>query len=342
MKRFFFCLVFAVFFLTISAQVYANEIVLTIFYEVSDNRGPEYWSSLPLAIISSISTSQTFSRSSEYRLLKLTPTSNTSDIIEIAESNILIGRTNSLLVKYPEQNKTIIKVIAYRDTIPILVPTDSNPTVSGANVENGKFVSKIEIEADPSKSYDLRFQYGYDRVNGYDRVMKEPILFLLGTQGCSILNKTERTGIINYQIIPSQCESLSLFPLNNPLPFDFNTLQISGDRLIIGQPNTVYSLPLPPDKSPRLIAKAAYYQRLTGKQYGDFNEDGSYGYKDLQAVGSKFGQKGNFILEDINDDGIVNILDMVVMAQNLSKTAAAPPNYFKSSYTATIWGNLKK
>ncbi len=48
----------------------------------------------------------------------------------------------------------------------------------------------------------------------------------------------------------------------------------------------------------------------------DVNDDGFVDIKDLVIVGQNFGQKGSDILGDVNGDDEVNILDLVLIAQH--------------------------
>ena len=52
----------------------------------------------------------------------------------------------------------------------------------------------------------------------------------------------------------------------------------------------------------------------------DVNEDGIVNILDLVTVGEQFGQKDDGLSGDINDDGIVNILDLVMVSAHLSET----------------------
>ena len=52
----------------------------------------------------------------------------------------------------------------------------------------------------------------------------------------------------------------------------------------------------------------------------DVNEDGIVNILDLVTVGEQFGQKDDGLSGDVNDDGIVNILDLVMVSAHLSET----------------------
>ncbi len=57
---------------------------------------------------------------------------------------------------------------------------------------------------------------------------------------------------------------------------------------------------------------------------GDVNRDGKVDILDLVLVASSFGQTGSGIPADVNEDGVVNIVDLVKVAGELGGEAAAP------------------
>ena len=58
--------------------------------------------------------------------------------------------------------------------------------------------------------------------------------------------------------------------------------------------------------------------------FGDVNRDGSVNILDLVLVASKFGQRVSSDPADVNEDGVVNIVDLVKVAGALGGDAAAP------------------
>ena len=58
--------------------------------------------------------------------------------------------------------------------------------------------------------------------------------------------------------------------------------------------------------------------------FGDVNRDGSVNILDLVLVASKFGQRVSGDPADVNEDGVVNIVDLVKVAGALGSEAAAP------------------
>ena len=58
--------------------------------------------------------------------------------------------------------------------------------------------------------------------------------------------------------------------------------------------------------------------------FGDVNEDGTVNILDLVLVASKFGQRVSGDPADVNEDGVVNIVDLVKVAGALGGDAAAP------------------
>ena len=57
---------------------------------------------------------------------------------------------------------------------------------------------------------------------------------------------------------------------------------------------------------------------------GDVNDDGVVNIQDLVLVGANFGKTGEN-QADVNGDGVVNIVDLVTVASAFGTTAAAPP-----------------
>ena len=58
--------------------------------------------------------------------------------------------------------------------------------------------------------------------------------------------------------------------------------------------------------------------------FGDVNRDGTVNILDLVLVASKFGQRVSGDPADVNEDGVVNIVDLVKVAGALGSEAAAP------------------
>ena len=58
--------------------------------------------------------------------------------------------------------------------------------------------------------------------------------------------------------------------------------------------------------------------------FGDVNRDGSVNILDLVLVASKFGQRVSGDPADVNEDGVVNIVDLVIVAGAIGSGAAAP------------------
>ena len=65
----------------------------------------------------------------------------------------------------------------------------------------------------------------------------------------------------------------------------------------------------------------------------DVNEDGVVNILDLTLVASNFGKTGENVA-DVNDDGIVNILDLALVAAAFRNTAAAPIAWYRNSEIA--------
>jgi hypothetical protein len=55
----------------------------------------------------------------------------------------------------------------------------------------------------------------------------------------------------------------------------------------------------------------------------DINQDGVVNTQDLVLIASHFGQSGQ-VSADVNGDGVVNILDLVLVAWAFGGMAAAP------------------
>ena len=67
---------------------------------------------------------------------------------------------------------------------------------------------------------------------------------------------------------------------------------------------------------------------------GDVNQDGVVNIQDLVLVASNFGKTGQNAA-DVNGDGVVNIQDLVLVAAAFGNSAAAPPLNFQSLSTLT-------
>ena len=57
----------------------------------------------------------------------------------------------------------------------------------------------------------------------------------------------------------------------------------------------------------------------------DVNNDGTVNILDLVSVAGQFGQSGDDLDGDVNDDGTVNILDLVTVAGHFGETVPAAP-----------------
>ena len=57
---------------------------------------------------------------------------------------------------------------------------------------------------------------------------------------------------------------------------------------------------------------------------GDINSDGSVNILDLVVIASELGNKGQNLTADVNSDGVVNILDLILVAGMFDGAAAAP------------------
>ncbi|MBN1995414.1 MAG: hypothetical protein JW953_22185 [Anaerolineae bacterium] len=58
---------------------------------------------------------------------------------------------------------------------------------------------------------------------------------------------------------------------------------------------------------------------------GDFNDDGDVDILDLVTVGSSFGQTGLNLPTDVNRDGVVDIYDLIMVSKNFGKTTQTWP-----------------
>ena len=98
---------------------------------------------------------------------------------------------------------------------------------------------------------------------------------------------------------------------------DGKTLAMMGqDSTILFEPEVIYNqLPLSAlsDPNTESLPIAA-----------DVNNDGSVNILDLVSVSSKVGSTGTNLAADVNGDGVVNILDLVLVAGMFGDTAAAP------------------
>ena len=74
---------------------------------------------------------------------------------------------------------------------------------------------------------------------------------------------------------------------------------------------------------------------ITPPTNGDINGDGSVNVLDLIVIASKLGDTGTNIAPDISGDGVVNVLDLVLVAGMFESAAAAPSTYVQTSETLT-------
>ena len=69
-----------------------------------------------------------------------------------------------------------------------------------------------------------------------------------------------------------------------------------------------------------------YRDILDTRTHLDVNSDGALNILDLVLVASKLGQTGKSIRSDVNNDGVVNILDLVAVAAGIGDGASAAPS----------------
>lgn len=106
----------------------------------------------------------------------------------------------------------------------------------------------------------------------------------------------------------------------------------SPDGTLISDGKDVWNVILPSEPG----ANATEPTHLTE----DVNQDGIVDIVDLALVASKFGQTGD-IATDVNDDGVVDILDLALVAAAFGDTAAAPIALGHDSEIVLTSANIK-
>ncbi len=122
--------------------------------------------------------------------------------------------------------------------------------------------------------------------------------------------------------------------ISDILPLAANTGLGSGDKVDVrGNPLSYQSIHV---HIPILQSRGVTveFDNQVPPVTADINSDGSVNLLDLVLVSSQFGNAGTNLAADINGDGVVNILDLVLVAGMFDGVAAAPSAQPQVTFTA--------
>ena len=120
---------------------------------------------------------------------------------------------------------------------------------------------------------------------------------------------------------------------SNPLSFCNGSSTLHGCQPLNGKADITFELTATEASMEATLQVIDMHGTITGRRFfieldvvtlvGDVNKDGIVNVLDLTVVASNFGRRGRNDA-DVNKDGIVNIIDLTLVAAALGNTAAAP------------------